>query len=172
LIAIVFFPALTQNFCVKLDEIDHLLLDELQADADRTLRELGEIVGLSPSAVQRRIERYRTSGLLARTVAVLDTEASHDLVTAVVLVAVERDSPRMLAVLQRQLLAAPEVQQVYVCYGEWDFVVVLVTSGMAHHRKVSEHLFGQAPNIRRFSTMMVLNSPRTGVAIPVRALKL
>jgi Lrp/AsnC family transcriptional regulator, leucine-responsive regulatory protein len=157
---------------VKLDEIDHRLLDELQTDADRTLRELGEVVGLSPSAVQRRIERYRKSGLLARTVAVLDPQASHDLVTAVILVSVERESPRLHGAYQRRLLAAPEVQQVYVCYGEWDYVVVLTTSGMAHHNEVSERLFNQAPNVRRFSTMLVLTPLRTGMSIPAQALKL
>jgi Lrp/AsnC family transcriptional regulator, leucine-responsive regulatory protein len=163
---------MTQYFCVKLDEIDHLLLDELQEDAGRTLRELGEVVGLSPSAVQRRMERYRASGLLARISAVLDPKVSHDLVMAVVLVAVERDSARMLDSFQRKLLAVPEVQQLYVCYGEWDFVVVLTTSGLAHYNEVSERLFNQAPNIRRYSTMFVLNPLRTGSAIPARALKL
>jgi DNA-binding Lrp family transcriptional regulator len=157
---------------VKLDEIDHLLLDELQNDAGRTLRELGEVVGLSPSAVQRRMERYRNSGLLARTAAVLDPKVSHDLVMAVILVSVERESPRLHDSFQRRLLAAPEVQQLYVCYGEWDYVVVLTSSGMAHHNEISERLFNQAPNIRRYSTMLVLNPLRTGSAIPARALKL
>lgn len=170
--AIEFSPAPTQDFCVKLDEIDHLLLDELQADAGRTLRELGEVVGLSPSAVHRRMARYRASGLLARTTAVLDPKASHDLVTAVVLVTVERESARLLGAFQRRLLAAPEVQQLYVCYGEWDYVVVLTTSGMAHHREVTERLFNQATNIRRYSTMVVLAPLRVGSAIPARALKL
>jgi DNA-binding Lrp family transcriptional regulator len=157
---------------VKLDEIDHLLLDELQSDASRTLRELGEAVGLSPSAVQRRIERYRNSGLLARTAAVLDPKASHDLVVAVILVSVERESVRLNGAFQRRLLAAPEVQQLYVCYGEWDYVVVLTASGLAHHNEISERLFNQDSNIRRFSTMLVLNPLRTGSAIPARALKL
>lgn len=157
---------------MKLDEIDHLLLDELQTDAGRTLRELGEVVGLSPSAVQRRMERYRAGGLLARTTAVLDPKASHDLVMAVVLVAVERESPRLLEALQRRLLAAPEVQQLYVCYGEWDYVVVLTASGMAQHNEISRRLFAQGPNIRKYSTMLVLDPLRTGSAIPARALKL
>jgi DNA-binding Lrp family transcriptional regulator len=157
---------------VKLDEIDHLLLDELQADAGRTLRELGEVVGLSPSAVQRRMERYRESGLLSHTTAVLDPKASHDLVIAVVLVAIERESPRLLDALQRRWLAAPEVQQLYGCYGEWDYVVVLTTSGMAHHKEVSTRLFSQAPNVRRFLTMLVVDPLRTGSTIPARALKL
>lgn len=157
---------------MKLDEIDHRLLDELQADAGRTLRELGEAVGLSPSAVQRRMERYRGSGLLARVTAVLDPKATHDLVMAVCLVAVERESPRLHEAFQRRLLAAPEVQQVYVVYGEWDYVVMLTTSGMAHHNEVAERLFTQAPNVRRYSTLFVFDPVRTGAAIPIRALKL
>lgn len=157
---------------MKLDEIDHLLLDELQTDAGRTLRELGEIVGLSPSAVQRRMERYRASGLVARTTAVLDPKASHDLVMAVVLIAVERESPRLLEALQRRLLAAPEVQQLYGCYGEWDYVAVLTASGMSQHNEISRRLFAETPNVRKYSTMLVLDPLRTGSAIPARALKL
>lgn len=157
---------------MNLDEIDHLLLDELQSDAGRTLRELGEVVGLSPSAVQRRMERYRNSGLLARTTAVLNPKAAPDLVIAVCLVAVERESPRLHEAFQRRMLAAPEVQQVYTVYGAWDYVVMLTTSGMAHHNEVAERLFTQAPNVRRYSTLFVLDPVRTGAAIPTRALKL
>lgn len=165
-----------QDFCVPkkpelvLDDTDHHLLDELQTDAGRTLRELGEIVGLSPSAVQRRMERYRGSGLLARTAAVLDPKFSRDLVFAVCLVATERESKRLHEAFQRRLLAAPEVQQVYAVYGEWDYVVVLATSGMAHHKEVSERLLTDAPNVRRYSTLFVLDPIRTGSAIPTRAL--
>ncbi len=154
-----------------LDDTDHHLLTELQADAGRTLCDLGEIVGLSPSAVQRRIGRYRDTGLLTRTAAVLDPAFAPDLILAVCLVAVERESKRLHAAFQRRLLAAPEVQQVYDVYGEWDYVVVLATSGMAHHNEVSERLLTDAPNVRRFSTLFVLNPVRTGSAIPARALR-
>ena len=47
---------------VSLDEFDHRLLELLQRDAGATLTALGEAVGLSASAVQRRITRYRKSG--------------------------------------------------------------------------------------------------------------
>jgi len=175
-VAIEKFRGITQNCCVKkrseLDDIDHRLLDELQTDAGRTLRALGEIVGLSPSAVQRRMERYRATGLVARTAAVLDPKYSPDLVFAVCLVAVERESQRLHDAFQRRLLAAPEVQQLYVVYGEWDYVAMLVTSGMAHHNEISERLFAQAANVRNYRTQFVLNPVRTGSAIPTRALRL
>ena len=116
------------------------------------------------------MERYRTTGLLARITAVLDPRFSPDLVYAVCLVAMERESRRLHEAFQRRLLAAPEVQQVYDVYGEWDYVIVLATSGMAHHNEVSERLLMDAPNVRRYSTLFVLNPVRTGSAIPVRAL--
>lgn len=157
---------------MKLDEVDHLLLDELQTDAGRTLRELGEAVGLSPSAVQRRMGRYRASGLVSHLAAVLDPKFSPDLVLAVCLVAVERESPRLHEAFQRKLLAAPEVQQMFVVYGEWDYVVVLTTTGMSHHNEVASRLFTQTLNVRRYSTLFVLEPVRTGATIPASALRL
>ena len=74
---------------VVLDAFDHRLLALLQDDAGRTLTALGEAVGLSPSAVQRRIKRYRANGLL-RQVAVLDAEAFPAVVLAAVWVTMER----------------------------------------------------------------------------------
>ena len=168
-------PAHTQNRCVPkkliLDDTDRHLLAELQADAGRTLRTLGEIVGLSPSAVQRRMERYRVSGLLARTSAVLDPRFSPDLVLAVCLVQVEQESRRLHDAFHRRLLAAPEVQQVYSVYGEWDYVVVLAASGMTQHNEISERLLMDAPNVRKYSTLFVLDPIRTGASIPTRALR-
>jgi Lrp/AsnC family transcriptional regulator, leucine-responsive regulatory protein len=168
-------PASTQNCCVPkkliLDDTDRHLLAELQDDAGRTLRALGEIVGLSPSAVQRRVGRYRASGLLARTSAVLDPRFSPDLVLAVCLVQVEQESRRLHEAFHRRLLAAPEVQQIFSVYGEWDYVVVLAASGMGHHNELSERLLMDAPNVRKYSTLFVLNPIRTGASIPTRALR-
>jgi DNA-binding Lrp family transcriptional regulator len=56
-----------------------ILLDLLQRDSGRTLRELGELVSLSPSAVQRRLDRYRRLGVIVldpvRASGVLPTRA-------------------------------------------------------------------------------------------------
>jgi DNA-binding MarR family transcriptional regulator len=51
---------------VSLDALDADLLNLLQRDAGRTLRELGDDVGLSPSAVHRRIARCEAAGLIVR----------------------------------------------------------------------------------------------------------
>jgi Lrp/AsnC family transcriptional regulator, leucine-responsive regulatory protein len=72
-------------------------------------------------------------------------------------------------VFRKRLLAAREVQQIYDVSGEWDYVVMVACSGMAHHTEVAERLFNRAPNLRRYTTMFVLDPVRTSGALPTRA---
>ncbi|GAB3493820.1 Lrp/AsnC family transcriptional regulator [Amycolatopsis cihanbeyliensis] len=150
-----------------LDELDGLLLAELQRDSSRTLRELGEVVGLSPSAVQRRIDRYRTSGLITREVAVLDAGLSATAVLTICLVTLRYESDQHHAEVRGRLLAAPEVQQVYAVSGDYDYVVVLATAGMAEYRDAGRRLFQNAPNIQRYTTLVVFDPIKTSTALPV-----
>jgi Lrp/AsnC family transcriptional regulator, leucine-responsive regulatory protein len=112
----------------SLDDLDRKLLDLLQQDADRSLCQLGEAVGLSPSAVQRRLTRYRSSGVIARQVAVLDPDAVPGTVLACVLVTLERESKRHHSSFRERMRASPEVQQCYDLAGEWDYLTIVVAS--------------------------------------------
>lgn len=153
---------------VQLDDIDHDLLAVLQRDADQTLSALGEQIGLSPSAVQRRITRLKKDGVIARTVVELAPEATSDLILAVCVVTLDRESNERHERFQQRLLDAPEVQQVYMVSGDWDYVVVFATHGMAHHNEVTGRLLSDAPNVRRYTTLFVLKPVRTGNALPTR----
>jgi Lrp/AsnC family leucine-responsive transcriptional regulator len=162
-----------QNRCVsrrrpvELDEIDHELLALLQEDAGRTLRELGEAVRLSPSAVQRRISRYQTTGLIARKVAVLDSRKIGGTLLAIVLVALGQESTARHEALRARLLAAPEVQQCYDVAGEWDYVAVLVASGMPHCRELVARLFLDDSSIKRCETLPVFDPVKLGLGLPI-----
>jgi Lrp/AsnC family leucine-responsive transcriptional regulator len=153
---------------VSLDKIDLHLLDLLQHDVARTLRELGEAVRLSPSAVHRRLARYDSSGLIARRVAILDAQSLGGRQLAVVLVTLEETSGRDDASLRARLIATPEVQQCYDVAGEWDYVVVLVTGGMHECRELGERLFLDEPGVKRFVTLPVFEAVKLGLDIPVR----
>lgn len=153
---------------LTLDDLDHDLLDLLQIDAGKTLRELGEAVGLSPSAVLRRVNRYRRSGLLARQVAVLDSCHAPDVILAVCLITVERESAEHRKEFAAKLDAMPQVQQAYDVSGEWDYVVVLTAVGMSHMNQLIEGLCLADENVRKFTTMFVLDPMKTGSAIPTR----
>jgi len=149
----------------ELDEFDHRLLALLQHDAAVTLTVLGEAVGLSPSAVQRRISRYRRHGLL-RQVAVLDPAAFPGTTLAAVLVTMERDTLRLHSAFRARMRSAPEVQQCYAIAGEWDYLVLLVASSVTHYREVAERLFVDEGNVKRYETRMVFDVVKHGLELP------
>src|SRR5688572_420283 len=149
-----------------LDEFDHKLLELLQQDASSTLSELGDAVGLSPSAVQRRMTRYRQDGLM-RQVAVLDPLALGSTLAAV-WVTMERESVERHAAFHARVRAAPEVQQCYTLAGEWDYLVILATTGVLHCRQVADRLFGSDDNLKRYETRMVFEPIKLGLALPTR----
>jgi Lrp/AsnC family leucine-responsive transcriptional regulator len=153
---------------MPLDEIDLDLLDLIQRDVGRTLRELGDAVRLSPSAVHRRLARYDSSGVIERRVAILDPQSLGGRQLAVVLVTLEELSSQDDASLRARLLATPEVQQCYDVAGEWDYVVVLVTSGMRECRELVERLFLDEPGVKRLVTLPVFEAVKLGLDIPVR----
>ena len=151
-----------------LDEIDLNLLVLLQQDARRTLRELGQVVGLSPSAVHRRIARYHSTGVIARQVALLDPRAIGGPLLAVVLVSLETESTQDHSSLRERLLTTPEVQQCYDVAGEWDYVVILVARDMADSRELVERLFLREPRVNSLATLPVFDSVKLGLDVPIR----
>ncbi|MGN6689490.1 MAG: Lrp/AsnC family transcriptional regulator [Sphingopyxis sp.] len=58
-----------------LDRIDAKLLDLLQRDGPKPVAELGDRVGLSPSACHRRIRALEAAGIITGYAARLDPEA-------------------------------------------------------------------------------------------------
>ena len=164
----------TQQYCVprkptlQLDDLDRKLLDLLQTDAARPLYELGDLVGLSASAVQRRLSRYRSSGVIAKQIAVLNPDAVPGTVLACVLVTLERESKKLHGTFRQRLLAAPEVQQCYDLAGTWDYLVIVATSSMPRCRSVIDELFLDAPNVKRYETLFIFEPIKRGLNIPVR----
>ncbi|WP_206314435.1 AsnC family transcriptional regulator [Streptomyces coryli] len=152
-----------------LDEIDHLLLGLVQVDAARPLHELGDAVGLSPSAVQRRLLRLRTAGVIRAQVALVDPAAVGAALTAVALVALVDDDADHHAAFRDTMLAEPEVQQCFSIVGQWDYVVVLVTADLAANRALSRRLFADAPAVRRYETLPAYEAVKSGLTVPLPA---
>lgn len=162
----------TQNFCVtgkplQLDDFDHRLLELLQRDADTTLALLGDAVGLSASAVQRRIKRYRESGLLHQ-IAVLDAGLLPAVTLAAVWVTMERDSFRLHSAFRARMRATAEVQQCYAVAGQWDYLVIIAARNVAHYREIAERLFVDEGTVKRYETRLVFEPVKIGLSLPTR----
>ena len=161
----------THDSCVPnphvLDQTGRELLRLVQADGERTLHELGDAVGLSGPAVQRRLRRYRELGLIRGTTTLLDGSRLGGYLTVLNLATLDRDSGPAVARLRARLLAHPNVQQCYELAGNFDLATILVVPDMEVYREVIDELFGRDRNVRRFATHVTLDTIKAALTIPL-----
>lgn len=150
-----------------LDSFDRRLLDLVQIDAARTAESLAESVGLSPSAVQRRLKRLRDDGVIVATVAVVDPRKVGRPGFYIVALEVERERPELIAALRTWLTAEERVQQAFYVTGSADFVLVVTAPGVEEYEELMSRLLAENANVRRYTTNVALGVHKRGLAIPV-----
>lgn len=156
---------MSRNF--ELDRIDHKLLQLLQVNSSRTLEDLGDAIGLSPSAVQRRITKYRSSGLLAKEVAVLNGKYLDNFILAAAFATFDRETPALHKAFKKKVVETPEVQQCYDLAGGHDYLVMIAASSMDQYNSIIEKLFIDDPNIKRYDTFFVFDNVKASLSIPL-----
>ncbi|MDN5725126.1 MAG: Lrp/AsnC family transcriptional regulator [Propionibacteriales bacterium] len=157
------------SITLPLDDLDICLLNALQDDADRPLHVLGEIVGLSTSAVQRRVQKYKAAGLL-RTVALIAPEKASRMVQALVLLTLAEESLDHHDRLSARLANHPAVQQCFLLSGRWDYAVIVTAGSVPQLRDLGNQLFKADDNIRRYDTMFLLDAVKSGQIVPAELL--
>lgn len=112
-----------------LDAIDVALVDALSVDGRATFRDLGQSVGLSPTATADRVRRLRQNGVIKGFRAVVDAERLGRTVEAAVDVRLESgaDRPTFAAVLR----GLPAVVEAVHVTGQYDYMLRLFCSGTA-----------------------------------------
>ena len=148
-----------------LDNFDLAILARYQHDTLKPAKTLGEAIGLSPAAVQRRLKRLREGGVISAEIAVVSPDAVGLPVTCIVNVDLDRETSSDLDRFGRKMAACAEVQQCYYVTGVADFVLVVVTADMRRYETFTrEHLLDD-PNVKSFTTMVVLDRMKVGLAV-------
>lgn len=146
---------------VTLDRFDHALLDRLRIDNQTPARVLAEQVGLSESAVLRRLRSLRRTGVIVADVAIVHPSALGTPLTIHVLVSLEREGTAALDAFERKLRERPEVQGAWYVTGEADFVLQLQLGSMAAYEAFTREMFHDDPNVRAFRTIVTLRDVMT-----------
>ncbi|MBF9235350.1 Lrp/AsnC family transcriptional regulator [Microvirga sp. BT350] len=141
---------------VSLDRFDHALLALVQRNNQTPARILAEQVGLSESAVLRRLRQLRRTGVIAADIAVVRPALIGLPLTVHVLVSLERESAAELDAFNRKIRSRSEVRQAWYVTGEADFVLHLQLSGMEAYDTFAREVFHDDPNVKAFRTIVAM----------------
>lgn len=125
---------------IELDGIDRKILDLLQRDASQSQREIADQVGLSQNACWRRLKRLQEVGVLKGARMRLDPAALGLDLTVFVMVRTRNHSMDWADGFRRHVALIPEVQEMHRIGGDWDYMLKIVTRGMAGYDSVYRRL--------------------------------
>lgn len=163
------------NFCgfyplvKKIDRFDLKILNHMQDNCRITTEQLSKEIGLSASACQRRINKLREEGVIAREVAILSKEKISPVLTTIVEIALERETPNIMDDFKNSMLTIQEVTQCYYVTGEIDFILILNVRDIDHYQNFTQKFLFDNPNIRRFNTLVVMETVKQRLNFHLKA---
>lgn len=113
-----------------MDRKDKAILKELQADAQLTVAELAQRIGLSKSACWRRIQSLEDQGIIGARVTLLDqTKLGLDL-TVYSAIRTHEHTAEWFAGFHQMVTTMPNVMEVHRLSGDTDYLIRAVVPDM------------------------------------------
>ncbi len=150
-----------------MDDTDRHIISVLQADGRRTNAELAEAVGLSTSAVHRRVRQLEDTGVIAGYRAVVDPQKAG--LTVLGYVSVKMDSHDQ-ALLDEFIAGVDAIAEIVACYaisGDGDYLLKVVAADMEAFADVALKRLVRLPGVKDSTTNFVLGTVKREGAWPV-----
>ena len=154
-----------------LDSFDVAILNLVQEDNQLSSHEIGASVGLSPSAVQRRLRHLRKVGVIMADVALISPAVAGNRVTIIVEVSLEREQLQQRREFERTVGALPEVVQCYYVTGQADYVLILNMTSMEAYGEFTNAVFFANANVKQFSTAVVMTTTKFTTRVALGAVR-
>ena len=139
---------------MRLDAVDEKIITLLVEDARRSFADVGGRVGLTASAVKRRVDRLRAGGAIGGFTVRLEPGALGWAVEGYVeLYCRNSTSPQ---VIRAAVARFPEVVDASTISGEADALLRIVAADMHHFEHVLEQI-GAQPFVARTRSVLVLS---------------
>lgn len=150
-----------------LDHFDRKILEIVQIDCQMKAEAIGERVGLSASAVQRRLKRMRDSGVITAEIALVDRKVAGNPMTFVAGMEIERENYDALSRFRVWLAKQEHIQQVYYVTGAVDLIAIITARDVGQYDEITANLMSENPQIKRIHTNVVLKDIKLGMFVPI-----
>jgi Lrp/AsnC family transcriptional regulator, leucine-responsive regulatory protein len=151
----------------SIDEFDRRILACYQLDTRIAAQVIGDDIGLSAAAVQRRIKRMRETGVIRAEIAHVDPAAVGLPVTVVVHVDIERETLHHIDAFKSAMHARAEVQQCWYTTGLTDFILIVRVASMAGYEQFTREALVSHDNVAKFTSFVALGEVKSGLALNI-----
>jgi DNA-binding Lrp family transcriptional regulator len=141
----------------NLDGVDEAILELLVADGRRSASEVGRLVGLSPAAAKRRIDRLEERGIITGYTATLDHQKLGSEIEA--FAEVRFQASTQVGQIDEAFTGLPELVESFTIAGDPDALVRLRVTDLDHLKRVIDKM-RRGGRIASTKTLIVLGTRR------------
>ncbi len=152
---------------LRLSHSDRAVLRAVQDDADATVRELAERLGMSPSTVSRRLSELEQVGAIQRRVALLDAERVGFPVCVFVAVNLVNHSQETRKQFESLIMNTPEVLECFSVTGMHDYTLILRTRSVGEFEHILMEQILADDSVAQASSQIALRQHKYSTALPL-----
>jgi Lrp/AsnC family transcriptional regulator len=153
-----------------LDAFDLKILRELQLNADISMQDLGDRVGLSHTPCWRRVKKLEQDGVIKRRVTLLDADRLHLSVNVFVQVALKNHVENGLTLFEEAVQDIPEIVECYTVSGDKDFLLRVVVKDVSAYEQLLKHTLINLPGVDNLSSTFALRQVKYTTEYPLNAI--
>ena len=151
-----------------LDTRDRRILAELQRDSRLTTQELADRVGMSGSAVWRRVKALEEAGVIDRYAVIVNPRKAGFGLASMVHLSLARHEQAHVENFIREVQRHPEVLECFATSGEADFHLRVVVEDIdAYNRFLDDFIF-KLPGVSQVRSNIVLREIKSDTALPLK----
>jgi Lrp/AsnC family transcriptional regulator, leucine-responsive regulatory protein len=144
----------------KLDEIDHKILNVLQGDARMSFSKIAALINMTHSPVMERIRKLEEAGFITHHFAMLDREKIGKPVLVILSLKVKPQNQKILKQFEEEMRRLPEVQQMWVVSGDWNFVLHVTAKAPQDYFVFLMEKIGSLPYVGQTESAFVLKDSK------------
>jgi len=151
----------------QLDEFDLKILKALQENADYSMNELGDLVGLSHTPCWRRIKRLESDGYIRGKVTILDPQKLNLGVSVHAYLTIKSHDEASLNAFESAVQDVKEVVECYSTTGEKDYLLRIVVENVDHYERLLKQRLVHLPNVASVNSTFALKQVKYTTALPL-----
>jgi len=142
----------------SIDKTNRRILNILQDRGSITNAELAGMIGLAPATVFERVKKLEKSGIIKKTVALVDPHLVGKSIIAFVFITMNDYTQETIQHLSEEISGMPEVLECYRLSGDKDYLLKVVAEDIPSYDAFVFNKLARLQKVGKFSSMFVLST--------------
>ncbi len=152
---------------MKLDSIDHKVLEILQTNAKITNAQLSKEIGLSPAPTLERVKKLETTGIIQSYHAQVNREKVGLGVTTFVMISLIGHKKQVTNAFVEQIHGIPEVIECHHVTGSCDFLLKIIAKDISSYQQLMLEKVNEIEQVANTQTMVILSTFKESKVLPI-----